>query len=264
MTFERELFLWFFCIRGTYHSTFNFGVFGFMTLAKRLSISFAAIATALTVGAIVSAPAQAKIITGSVIGTWDDNYGQGANVNVGDTFTADYSYDDATLTFSDYSQPGFFQDFAHYGSLLSLVVNSGSYSHDFSNDSTSVYLGDFKFEDSIGDPSSRSSKYFAVGGNEDTAPGLESSFSAVKQVGEDSGEPFSYFEAGFYTLGSNVNYPNGVSASSDVQFTPDPTAVPTPDPTAVPEPALLSGLIGLGVGLLRKRKVEAANQTSEV
>jgi len=34
--------------------------------------------------------------------------------------------------------------------------------------------------------------------------------------------------------------------------------------TAVPTPALLPGLIGLGVGMLRKRKAEAAKQTSEV
>jgi len=34
-------------------------------------------------------------------------------------------------------------------------------------------------------------------------------------------------------------------------------------PTAVPTPALLPGLIGLGVGVLRKRKAEAAKQTSE-
>jgi hypothetical protein len=34
--------------------------------------------------------------------------------------------------------------------------------------------------------------------------------------------------------------------------------------TAVPTPALLPGLIGLGVGMLRKRKAEAAEQTSEV
>lgn len=34
--------------------------------------------------------------------------------------------------------------------------------------------------------------------------------------------------------------------------------------TAVPTPALLPGLIGLGFGVLRKRKVEATKQTSEV
>lgn len=41
-------------------------------------------------------------------------------------------------------------------------------------------------------------------------------------------------------------------------------ATAVPEPTDVPEPALLSGLIGLGVTVLRKRKAEAVKQTSEV
>lgn len=233
-----------------------------MTLAKRLSISFAAIATiatTLTVGAIGSAPAQAKIITGSVTGTWDSNYGQGANVNVGDTFTADYSYDDATLT----SFPSYYQDSGYYGSLLSLIVNSGSYSRDFSNSSSSIYFEDVSIiAESGGYPFGY--RNFEVSGGDYTAQ-VSNSFSAFKQAGEGFGEPFETSSAELFTYDSNVgNYLDGVSASSNVQFTPDPTAVSTPDPTAVPEPALLSGLIGLGVGVLRKRKAEAAQQTSEV
>jgi len=59
-----------------------------------------------------------------------------------------------------------------------------------------------------------------------------------------------------YALATNSASPFG-SLSSNVtssSFTP----------TAVPTPALLPGLIGLGVGVLRKRKAEAAKQTSEV
>jgi hypothetical protein len=40
-------------------------------------------------------------------------------------------------------------------------------------------------------------------------------------------------------------------SSSNVNFSPDPTSVPTP--------AMLPSLIGLGVGVLRKRKTEAKN-----
>lgn len=229
-----------------------------MTLAKRLSISFAAIATALTVGALGSAPAQAITINGSVTGTWDFSYVDGGIVNVGDTFTADYSYDDATLTFFDSSQPGVFQYFGYNVFLLSLIVNSGSYSHtfDFSNG-----YGQFTFIDAdISTTYDRKYKEFTVFGRDNTAPKL-SEFSAVKQAGESGSEPFNYSSAQFFSYDNNAgHYLVDASTFSNVQFTPDPTAVPA----AVSEPSLLAGLIGLGVGVLRKRKAEAAKQTSEV
>ena len=51
------------------------------------------------------------------------------------------------------------------------------------------------------------------------------------------------------------NYGAPATSLSEVQF--DGTAT---DPTAVPTPALLPGLIGLGVAALRKRKAEAAGE----
>jgi len=227
-----------------------------MTLAKRLSISFAAVAAVLTVGTLGSGSAQAMIVTGSVTGTWDGSFGQGANVNVGDTFTADYSYDDATLKPYNVSNPGYYQYSEYYGSLLSLIVNSGSYSHTF--DLANGY-GFVSFADFAYDPSyvPYSYKTFSVQGYDYTSPGFNF-FDSYTQKVDDHGTPSKYQSARLYTYDNQVeNYPNGVYAFSNVKFTPDPTA------TAVPTPALLPGLIGLGIGVLRKRKGNVAEQAIE-
>jgi len=78
--------------------------------------------------------------------------------------------------------------------------------------------------------------------------------------------PFGDPQTGF-TLGSTGLYTIAVSS-----FASSPSNDPFPysitlngsGATPVPTPALLPGLIGLGVGVLRKRKAEAAKQTSEV
>lgn len=64
---------------------------------------------------------------------------------------------------------------------------------------------------------------------------------------------------GNYTLGFGVlnALDNAVSSSLTIDNV-------SANVTPVPTPALLPGLIGLGVGVLRKRKAEAAKQTSEV
>jgi len=78
--------------------------------------------------------------------------------------------------------------------------------------------------------------------------------------------PFGDPQAAF-TLGQTGVYTVAVSS-----FASSPSSDPFPysitlngsGATPVPTPALLPGLIGLGMGVLRKRKAEAAKQTSEV
>jgi len=64
---------------------------------------------------------------------------------------------------------------------------------------------------------------------------------------------------GNYTLGFGVlnAMDNGFNSSLTIDNV-------SSNVTPVPTPALLPGLIGLGLGVLRKRKAEAAKQTSEV
>lgn len=229
-----------------------------MTLAKRLFTSLAAVATLLSFGSLGCNPGQAAIVKGSVTGIWDRNFIQGGDVNVGDLYTATYSYDDALLTPYSTSIPGVAQYSGLYGSLLSLVVSSGSYSHtfDFSNGS-----GEVRFEDYIGDPSfyntSYISKFFGVLGLDNTAQGYNffRAYNQSEEFGSLPGIPFNREYARLYTRDSQGNDTNVVDAFN-ARFTSDSTAIPTP--------ALLPGLIGLGLGVLRKRKAEAAKQTVEV
>ncbi|XHX78063.1 MAG: PTPA-CTERM sorting domain-containing protein [Stenomitos frigidus ULC029] len=64
----------------------------------------------------------------------------------------------------------------------------------------------------------------------------------------------------------SLNYATGFTGS--MTFLADTDSGTTNDPVKpsnnIPTPALLPGLIGLGFGVLRKRKAEAAKQTSEV
>jgi len=226
-----------------------------MSIVQKISAKVATFAAVLAVGALSSNVAQASIITGSVTGTWDSNFGQGANANVGDAFTANYSYDDAALTPFSGSAPGQYQASGYHGSLLSLMVNSGSYNHNFDlpNGSSTV-----SFENFTGLPGSFPSfNYFNVSAFDYSAPGYNNFFTYTV-VGENAdGTPLNERFAKLYTQEEeNLGYPNGVYTYNNVKFTPDPTA------TAVPTPALLPGLIGMGVAAYRKRKGAGIEQPS--
>ncbi|MDX2241194.1 MAG: PTPA-CTERM sorting domain-containing protein [Leptolyngbyaceae cyanobacterium bins.302] len=228
-----------------------------MSLMQQLFAKGAALAAVIAVGTLSSGSAQAAIVTGTVTGTWDYDYVLG-NVTVGDTFKATYTYDDAALTPYSYSDPGYYEYTGWTGSLLSLIVESGTYSHTFDFASGGSYI---QFEDFDGDPGYYYSDYrhFSVyGGDYDSTTEVSNNFYAYKRVGKYfNGTPFESLYASLY----GYDYVNG-SATNGVytykaNFTPDPTAVP------VPTPALLPGLIGMGVAALRKRKAEAAKLANE-
>lgn len=221
---------------------------------KQVSISVATIALPTVVSALVSTPAQAAIISGQVTGTWDYDYDGVGGFNVGDTFTADYTFDSSSVTTTDYSDPTQYSRY-FYSSvpLLSLVLNSGSISHSF-DWSTGGY-GVLVWDDLQSNPAYYGQyRYISTSlqAYDFSAPGYNY-FSAYSQVGRYSdGSPFAAFSAQAYSYDySTGTYPTNGLTDSQVNFS-------TPAPTAIPTPALLPGLVGFGVGVLRKRKQAGA------
>lgn len=210
--------------------------------------------------------AQAAIISGSISGTWDynDAWEWTTNlINAGDTFTAHYTYDERQLFLTTtLDERG--DSTGYWGYLLSLVVESGSYSHtfDFSDGG-----GSFSFSKFVGNPTGIRpyiSKYFSISAFNDFWDGTEQRYNwffATRYIGE-------YYDNSSSWDSSRVNLVSYVYLdhvglhqtyddvySNNVMFTPDPTSV-------IPTPALLPGLLGMGIAALRKRKSEA-NQASE-
>ena len=225
--------------------------FSGINFVKRLSI---AISMAATLVSLVNAtPADAGTVTGTVTGTWN-NYAQG-DFTLGDPFTATYSYDDTTISPYGYSQT----DYSYSGfsaPLLSLLVSSGSYSHQFDFSTGSGY---FNFQDyALTAPTYNSYSYkLAQVAASDTSGSETNYFHAYRYPGQSNGTPFLNEVAQAYTYDSSTNtYSNYVYTTSNVNFTPDITA-PT---TAIPTPALLPGMVAFGLGMWRKRKAVAAEQ----
>lgn len=67
-----------------------------------------------------------------------------------------------------------------------------------------------------------------------------------------------------YTILTSGTYTLGFGVTNVLDNVASPSLLIDSSATAVPTPALLPGLIGLGMGVVRKRKAEAAKQTSEV
>ena len=203
-----------------------------------------AVSTALAV--LGTAPfAQAAIVTGTISGTWND-YASG-DLNLNAPFTADYSYDDTAISpynfsITDFSVTGF--DVV----LSSLKVTSGSYDHTF-DFTPGVGGGGFRFRDFAQTPPTYTpySGRFAEVVAWDSIGSEYNEFGAYRTLGQNNGTPSldEYARTSTYNNSSNT-YDRHAATYSNVNFSPDPTAVPTP--------ALLPGLAAFGLGVWRKRK----------
>ena len=211
-----------------------------------------AISTALAV--LGTAPfAQAAIVKGTISGTW--NYQAIGDLNLNDSFTATYEYDEATIISSPYnyfvSPDNHLTDFT--AALSKLRVISGNYDHTF--DFTSgVGNGTFHFQDYAQTESANRYEYsyrFAQVNATDNI-GSESNYFSARRYpylfGGISGIPRLSEFAEALTSNNSVSV-SSASTYSNVNFSPDPTAV-----TAVPTPALLPSLAAFGLGVWRKRK----------
>lgn len=205
-------------------------------------VSFSLVTATLTTTAVTlfTTMAQAAIIGGQVSGTWQyDSDGEGG-FNVGDLFTADYTYDSDSVTTYDYSDSTYYSRFlVRSVSLLSLVINSGvvSQAFDFSTGgSRELQWVDFKGNpDYYGQENYKGYSLFAY--DNLTAQNYFYAYSYLGQYSD--GSPLSRLFAQAYSYDySTGTYPTS-GYSYDVTFS-DPSLA-----TSVPTPALLPGLIGL-------------------
>jgi hypothetical protein len=217
---------------------------------KQVSISIAAIAATLTINILDSTTAQAAIISGQVTGTWQYDYDGAGGFNVGDAFTAEYTYDSDNVTTYDYSDPTYWSRYLVSSvPLLSLVLNSGTVSQIFDfNTVGSKYL---QWHDIQAQPT-----YYGQYGYKQTYLYAEdyslpdyNYFNAYSLLGQYSdGSPWS----GSYALA--YSYDTNTGTYSAYGYTYDRVTFSTSSPTAVPTPALLPGLLGLGISVVRRRK----------
>jgi hypothetical protein len=186
---------------------------------KQLSLAF--VAATIAIITVQAQAVQAAIVGGRVTGIWQSNPGPSGGLNIGDTFTADYTFDDSKVMLADGSIP--------YARLLSMVVNSGgNFSYTFNSTRSTIVTHTLT-----------TSTLYA----EELNGGY---FNAMSQIGAmpDTSAVFSFGPYGRRT--SNASTRGGVIFSGALPYFTPPASVPTP--------ALLPGLIGMGVGLLRKRR----------
>jgi hypothetical protein len=236
---------------------------------NQLSLSVATIAATVTIGAVCSTTAQAAIVTGSVSGVWEyDWYGSsGWWIPIGDAFTATYTYNTDDITRTDYSNwSGYTRYFQDSVPLLSLVLSSDTFSHEFDFNTVSSIYGygaysylqwwDYQYADSQYE--TKGTQLYAA----DFPGSLANYFYAYEQAGKYwDGTPWSSSSASAssydYITGTLLKYPytySGVTFSDPHTF---------PPPATVPTPALLPGLIGMGMAAVRKRKANQAQEALE-
>lgn len=227
---------------------------------KQSSLSVATIAATISISAVFSTAAQAAIVGGQVTGVWQYDGDGAGGLSVGDAFTADYTYDSDSLTTTDYSD---IYNYSRYlisqVPLLSLVLNSGAVSHAFDLSSSVtvnyLYRQDIQQNPVDGQYSDKQDNIYVYNF---LAPG-QNYFYAYNQVGQNSdGSPFGGSYAQFFSYDSSTGtYPTFGYTYGDVAFSNSSSATP------VPTPALLPGLVGLGLGVLRKRKANQAQAVLE-
>lgn len=126
---------------------------------------------------------------------------------------------------------------------------SGSYDHTF-DFTPGVGNGTFRFTDYA---NALSDTHVSYQGPQviayDTIGSESNHFRAEQFPGQYNGTPFLGEYAYAQTTDNNGFLTRQAYTTSNVNFSPDPTAV-----TAVPTPALLPGLAAFGLGVWRKRK----------
>jgi hypothetical protein len=205
---------------------------------KQLSLSATTVVLTVMVGILYSTAAQAAIVGGRVSGIWQSAAGGVNGLDVGTDFTADYTYDSASLVTTDIAGSTYTKYLVTSAPLLSLVVNSGAFSHTFN---LSGFGNSFLLRDIQGGPIG--SEYASTGFQFLASEGSGSNvfrFSAQKSEGQfDNSTPFDSASATFDIDNNNNPFDGSPTFASTNAFTNGPI----PPSTPVPTPALLPGLI---------------------
>jgi hypothetical protein len=209
-------------------------------MIKLLPMSIGAIALSV----ITQLPAHAALVGGQVTGTW---YGSS-----GGAYTADYTYDDSTVTTTDTSIPGLWTEISTEVSLLSLVLNSSnitpnSYAFNLSNNPAKLRSRVYDSSPSGVKNTDRRFSIYAADANYELTPSSEIST-------DSNGVPSAYSIAFLYQK-DPVNQSVQLVGAGTAAFS---NTAPVP----VPTPMLLPGLISFGVSLVRKTKQEKAIASS--
>ncbi len=204
---------------------------------------FAVTIAAISVSAVCSTDAQAAIVGGQIQGNWQSAAGGVDGLSVDTAFTADYTYDNSIASTIDASNGIYTQFDVKSFPLLSLIVNSGAFSQTFNT-------GTFELLNIKGGPISND--YISTGFQflaSDSSQTIR--FLAQQSAGQlNSNTPFSSSSAKFDIDNNNNPFDGSPIFASTNKFTNGLN----PPATPVPTPALLPGLVGLGMATLRKRK----------
>jgi hypothetical protein len=229
-----------------------------MFTIKQVSRSAATLAVIAAIGTVSANSAQAAIITGQVSGIWGFEEDGPGGYQVGDPFTALYEYDDASIVTTNTTTNEVIIGPSGTRSttltkqeslvpLLSLIVNSGSVSQvlDVTPFTSVNYL---LWYSSV-----------LTGQDFDSSPLSEVIQRTDINVGNFGGSSSTQFFAN-----REIRTSNGTTSDSSFALaqSTDPLLFARTDRpitfSTVPTPALLPGLMGLGLGALRKRKAKLA------
>lgn len=222
---------------------------------KRFSLFITTLAIATTTSALCSTAAEALTIrSGQISGIWDFDYAGVGSSNVGDAFTADYTYDSDNITIRDEFSSENYSYVDRVAPLLSLVIKSEKFSHTFTfvPGMGSGGVGWYQFQSSpLYGEQFYEENYVTAS---DVLGSIFNSFYAQVYSSRDSEGSSSGSFAFSIAYDSIANAPLRGSGSNNVTFS---------ETTPIPTPAMLPGLVGMAVALMRNRNADQAQSDSE-
>jgi len=224
---------------------------------KLFSLPITTLLVAATIGVFCSSSAEALTITrGRAIGTWDYDLDGEGGFNKGDTFVAEFTYDSDRITTRDEFYSDRYYYFEKAAPLLSLVLNSGSVSHRFDirpGEGVGSF-GWYQFQSTSPEFGQQSKDETFLSAFEFLSPVAYSFYARAYSELDYYGSPSS----GSFASSYSYDYSNDTyllrAESDNVTFS---------GATPVPTPAILPGLIGLAVAVIKKRQADQAQSDSE-
>ncbi|MCY7324247.1 MAG: PTPA-CTERM sorting domain-containing protein, partial [Phormidesmis sp. CAN_BIN36] len=236
-----------------------FGVLQFMFNLKQFSISVATLVATVTASTVCPTTAQAASI--DTASSWDGTnqvipFGETNTATYGQTFTVgtDSILQKFSFWLGGYQSGSDGVDFAAYVMKWDGAKAVGSVLYESSQrlKSPTATFEEFSFNTG-GISLTSGQQYVAFLSASKFFDGIEGLIGMGFTGDAYSGGNFVYYNNGSNFAALNSSIWDGSGYTSDAAF----RASFTSDTTSIPTPALLPGLIGLGLGVLRKRKAQA-------